>query len=197
MLVFITALLFSCNKDEPPKPEEDLLPSSFTYEIDRHTEVVFEGNTQGNAYHWDFGDGLSSTKRNPRHVFPITGEYEVTFTVETDTGDMVSTQKVAVEIPLKFVISRKWEIVSGTKNEADYTEANGSQYQFWGDGKMLAGSLEFSWYFENDQESIIIDYGPGFDNGLWHIDKLTVYEMHVHFDSKDHRYTYQFKALEE
>jgi PKD repeat protein len=38
------------------------------------------------SYHWDFGDGESSTQQNPTHTYQSSGTYTVTFTVEDDKG---------------------------------------------------------------------------------------------------------------
>ncbi len=36
------------------------------------------------SYHWDFGDGDSSTLKNPGHVYQTPGEYTVTLTAIID-----------------------------------------------------------------------------------------------------------------
>ncbi|WP_265521579.1 ThuA domain-containing protein [Oerskovia flava] len=49
--------------------------------------VAFTGARSGGvAYHWDFGDGTTSTKANPRHTYPRVGEYEATLTVTYADG---------------------------------------------------------------------------------------------------------------
>lgn len=45
-------------------------------------EIQFKTNTNAKYYYWDFGDGYTSTYKNPKHIFPDTpGEYQVTLTV--------------------------------------------------------------------------------------------------------------------
>jgi hypothetical protein len=41
-------------------------------------------------YHWDFGDGDSSTLNNPTHSYDQAGDYTYTFTVTDQGGDSVS-----------------------------------------------------------------------------------------------------------
>ncbi|ABD40186.1 PKD [Methanospirillum hungatei JF-1] len=36
----------------------------------------------GTAYSWDFGDGLTSTEKNPQHIYNKSGIYDVTLTIE-------------------------------------------------------------------------------------------------------------------
>jgi len=49
-------------------------------------------STNANTYFWDFGDGNTSTERNPIHTYQDDGEYVVTHTVTNDFGE-ASTQQ--------------------------------------------------------------------------------------------------------
>ena len=48
------------------------------------------------SYLWDFGDGTTSTEKNPSHVFPGPGDYEVLLTVSNACGTMQRNQTVTV-----------------------------------------------------------------------------------------------------
>ena len=55
------------------------------------TEVLFFGegaDPDGGpvTYHWDFGDGASSTERDPLHGYTVTGTHDVVLTVTDDEG---------------------------------------------------------------------------------------------------------------
>jgi len=61
------------------------------------------GGTSPYSYHWDFGDGNTSDKKEPTHTFKTPGTYEVTITVtdndsNTDT-DRAATVKVGIGPP--------------------------------------------------------------------------------------------------
>ena len=65
--------------------------------------VDFTGNVSSHdcqlEYHWDFGDGSSSTKLNPSHVFTSQGEFDVKFTAKCSgcsQGSKSDTIKVNV-----------------------------------------------------------------------------------------------------
>ena len=61
------------------------------------------GDTDGNvtAWRWDFGDGGSSTQRNPSHTFGSGGTYQVRLTVTDDRGgEGATTRQVSVGPPV-------------------------------------------------------------------------------------------------
>jgi hypothetical protein len=81
--------------------------ASFYYDYADDLTVVFEDYSEGakggeiTAWNWDFGDGASSTERNPTHTFaPRVEPYTVTLTVTDSSGQTASlTREVVVEGP--------------------------------------------------------------------------------------------------
>jgi PKD repeat protein len=70
--------------------------ADFDYQIDDFT-VDFDNQSQfGDSYHWDFGDGESSTLTNPIHVYDEDGVYTVTLTTTNECGS--DTYTVEIEI---------------------------------------------------------------------------------------------------
>jgi PKD repeat protein len=63
-------------------------------------EVQFR-NDSANAteFHWDFGDGTSSTERSPRHVYDTLGIYYVTLTARNSAGQRSITQELLLTQP--------------------------------------------------------------------------------------------------
>lgn len=61
-------------------------------------EVFFEAPYQAETYLWDFDDGSTSTKRNPRHVYTGLGSKMVTLTVTNLCGNVaVDTVQVYIQ----------------------------------------------------------------------------------------------------
>ena len=52
-------------------------------------EVQFTNNSSGeiNGYYWDFGDGTTSTRSNPKHVFESAGSFRINLTVMGPGGN--------------------------------------------------------------------------------------------------------------
>lgn len=48
-------------------------------------------------WQWDFGDGMTSTERNPTHKYKTAGSYNVTLTVWNDLGSDILTQQYVVD----------------------------------------------------------------------------------------------------
>jgi hypothetical protein len=70
----------------PPVPKANGPYYGLTNEI-----VYFAGDGEGEnppfTWHWDFGDGSTSTEQNPTHAYTSSGEFPVALTVTDDNGD--------------------------------------------------------------------------------------------------------------
>jgi outer membrane protein assembly factor BamB len=73
-----------------------------------HSSIWFSGTIYGGVlpytYHWDFGDGTTSTEENPKHAYDHRGNYTATFTVTDADGNSSSdTASVVVDYALPTV----------------------------------------------------------------------------------------------
>jgi len=80
---------------------------SFTYNVDGDltvpgTPIHFQSTISGDAtsWQWDFGDGTTSTERNPTHAFTRPGNYYVTLTATNTNGSNTVTHNFHVSGPL-------------------------------------------------------------------------------------------------
>jgi parallel beta-helix repeat protein len=55
------------------------------------------GGTSAYSYHWTFGDGGSSTAKNPSHTYAQPGTYTVTFTV-TDSNSLQDSTSLSIQV---------------------------------------------------------------------------------------------------
>lgn len=73
-----------------------------------------ESNGCPESWHWDFGDGTTSTERNPSHTYTSVGLYEVIFTVTNSEGSSAEHAFFSVEEPpSKFYISPSTNVTIG------------------------------------------------------------------------------------
>jgi PKD repeat protein len=64
--------------------------------IDKYTKVFTETSVGAQTWSWNFGDGATSTLRNPTHTFAATGTYLVNLSVSNGTCTNSSTRTVYV-----------------------------------------------------------------------------------------------------
>ncbi|AEH60743.1 PKD domain containing protein [Methanosalsum zhilinae DSM 4017] len=63
-------------------------------------EVTFIDESENAVeYHWEFGDGETSTQANPSHTYTQPGMYNVTLTVTNEAGQDVSEVTITAEEP--------------------------------------------------------------------------------------------------
>ncbi|HKO42296.1 MAG TPA: PKD domain-containing protein [Pyrinomonadaceae bacterium] len=56
-----------------------------------------DSDSQVVSWHWDFGDGSSSTEQNPTHAYAEPGSYSVSLTVTDDTG-LINTKSTVYRV---------------------------------------------------------------------------------------------------
>jgi PKD repeat protein len=60
--------------------------ANFTYTVEYPSVTFTDASSQGNSWLWDFGDGSSSSDKNPIHVYLGPGTYHVCLTVTDSCG---------------------------------------------------------------------------------------------------------------
>ncbi|MCS6928081.1 MAG: PKD domain-containing protein [Saprospiraceae bacterium] len=73
--------------------------ASFSAAISSATVNFSNHSNSANAYHWDFGDGTTSTQQNPTHVYAASGTYTVVLTAFNACGTATSTQTITILLP--------------------------------------------------------------------------------------------------
>lgn len=76
---------------------EDGLYASFTYDkLQNRVKFTNQSSDKALEWTWNFGDGTSSTERNPMHIYASSGYYDVTLTVRGQTGTDMSLMTIYV-----------------------------------------------------------------------------------------------------
>ena len=75
---------------------QSLPQADFSFSLSDDTSTFSNTSTNGTAYNWDFGDGMTSTDENPIHLYDAIGTYTVTLTITNDCGTSVSIQTLDV-----------------------------------------------------------------------------------------------------
>ncbi len=107
------------------------------------TSIQFTGSSGRTVseWRWDFGDGTTSTERNPSHLYGSAGTFTVNLTVtEESTGEMFTASKPAyITVRSKPVADFTANVTSGDAPLAvQFTDASTGNPTSW------------AWDFEND-----------------------------------------------
>jgi PKD repeat protein len=79
---------------------------SFVAPTQGQNEVVFENNSfWGTEYLWDFGDGTTSTEKNPTHYYAADGSYTAKLTVKNWCSSKTYEQAVVIGVSSTTVLA--------------------------------------------------------------------------------------------
>jgi PKD repeat protein len=79
--------------DAPPAPAADFMATPRSGAAPLAVSFT-DGSTNGpTSWSWDFGDGTTSTARNPTHTYTTPGSYDVTLTASNAGGSSAPTTK--------------------------------------------------------------------------------------------------------
>ena len=88
------------------------------------------------SYHWDFGDGITSTQQNPQHVYAANGVYKITLTVTDSDNHISEYSRKVYTVPQTTCIASylfpSWVPVNNTaalsNTTIEWTDDNGVLY---------------------------------------------------------------------
>jgi formylglycine-generating enzyme required for sulfatase activity len=102
--VICTLLLPACPSSPPPTGPEAAFGASVTSGFAPLTVDFSDQSTAGSeaitSWHWDFGDGETSTKRTPSHKYIERGSYDVSLTVKTAIGTDTESRPAFITVSL-------------------------------------------------------------------------------------------------
>jgi len=106
---------------------DNVVMANFTQTVN-DLNVNFTANVAGGDgqynYLWDFGDGNTSTDKDPSHVYAAAGEYNVTFTV-TDGAAMSADSSATITVTEAVVVTPP---PASTSNSSS---SGGGSFGFW------------------------------------------------------------------
>lgn len=87
LLSLLSVLLIACNQDEPQiSTSQQTTPTAkFSFSVNGLSVKFLNSSKNADTYSWDFGDGETSTGKEPTHVYSKAGAYKVTLTAKKGT----------------------------------------------------------------------------------------------------------------
>lgn len=91
---------------QTPPPEEQTPTAKFTYKVQQPLKVVLTNtSTNATSYLWEFGDGSTSTEKNPTHRYSGLGVYRIKLTASNSTKSSTHEENVTVEAPTNCYVT--------------------------------------------------------------------------------------------
>ncbi|MCD8540902.1 MAG: PQQ-binding-like beta-propeller repeat protein [Leadbetterella sp.] len=152
-------LFAACSGNDPVK-DPDLPIAGFTFEIKEKGVVNFNSTSEFTEEHaWEFGDGKTSTEKNPAHTFGKNGEYKVTLTAKNPHGNHKASETLMISDlhpPVAdFTFENKGKGVVEFRSTAAYAK-------------------EYSWDFGNGKSSLVANPSHTYENNGEYPVSLTV-----------------------
>ncbi|MBR1515689.1 MAG: PKD domain-containing protein [Paludibacteraceae bacterium] len=86
--------------------------ASFSFKTEAPLKIVLTNtSTNATSYEWDFGDGKTSTEKNPTHRYSAVGSYIITLVAKNPSGSQQYRQTVQITAPKVFVKGLRYESV--------------------------------------------------------------------------------------
>lgn len=125
------------------KVSEDGLYAKFSYDK-LQGRVKFTNLSSGNAqsYVWDFGDGTTSTEKNPLHIYAKSGYYTVKLTAKGEVDTDLAEQTVLINDESSWRIDGTFYLSEEEKGVRYFTSAE-SLFKFIG-GTPLSGNVKIA-----------------------------------------------------
>jgi immune inhibitor A len=120
--------------------------------------VEFTANAIGGdefyIYDWDFGDGNTSTDKDPNHTYTIAGDYSVTLTITDGTSVSAgSSTIITVTAPVVLPPVVTPPVVTATTNTSSSDSSGGGSFGFWLFGFMLILHVRIDYAVKRSQVS--------------------------------------------
>lgn len=157
--IAIVALLASCNPNgnengnnnqnagDPPK-------ARFSYSVDEMTVTFTNASKDAESYSWSFGDGKTSTEKDPVHTYEAVGEYTVELTATNKAGSDKASELIVFEKALITVDGdfADWAEVPAERL-AQCSASENSKYPRLLNMKWCVDNSFIYFYLEYDQEA--------------------------------------------
>lgn len=144
------------------KISEDGLYAKFSYDkLQGRVKFTNLSSSKATSYQWDFGDGITSTEKNPLHVFPKSGYYTVRLTANGEVDKDMAEQTVLINDESSWRVNGTFYLSDEETGVRYFTNAE-SLFQFIGAtplsgnvGIAVKGGSEFTLSLTADNVSLL------------------------------------------
>ncbi len=131
VFTFLLSVIFTlstCTKEDPP----EMIPQTkASFDVSNNNciapcEVGFTNKSQNaQSFSWNFGDGTTSTDKDPSHTYDEDGSYQVTLTASGNQGNNLTQATVTIR-PNPNPHIGNWTLTAGTYNNSPIADITAS-----------------------------------------------------------------------
>jgi PKD repeat protein len=74
----------------------DMPEAAFDYSLKKQVVTMIDESVDAKSYSWNFGDGVSSTEKNPSHTYASSGKYQIGLTVTNVCGSNSTSKEIKI-----------------------------------------------------------------------------------------------------
>jgi aqualysin 1 len=132
-------LVFATGSSGEPRPPSASFTSSCTHLGCGFTDTSSDPDGDIASWSWSFGDGATSSERNPSHAYALGGDYTVSLTVTDSTG-LSSTfeQTVSPTDPIISLSAHNHKVKNDRAVDLTWSNAPGTHVNVFRDGVHVA-----------------------------------------------------------
>ncbi len=132
LFLLIPLLLVACKQNEP---EEAYPLASFEYTQNGMTVSFANKSLNANSFLWSFGDGSTSSEKDPIHTYTQEGEYTISLSVKNKTKTNQNTKQIIIVKPEEQPVAKFTYQSKDLKVSFHNTSTDAIVYQWdFGDG---------------------------------------------------------------
>lgn len=165
------ALVSACSSDDPAG-NPDIPVAKFTFETLEKGVVRFSSSSEFTEEHaWEFGDGKTSSEKDPAHTYEKNGEYTVTLTAKNPNGSHKATQRLTISDLHPPVADFTFENKGKGLVEFKSTSTHAKEYEWdFGNGKTSRVANPAHTYENNGEYNVSLtvknEYGTNIKSRL-------------------------------
>lgn len=167
VLVALFAIIFSSCEEYPQYTFQDtnLPASSYSMMSDGLKVTFLNESAHATQYVWDFGDGQTSTEKNPEHLFTSKNNYTITLTASdnNDVADVFSSS-IAVGFP---IAGFTYEVDRSTAHFTNLSDNSTSYVWDFGDGETSTEENPTHLYASKGTYTVKLTAIDGSDNDVY------------------------------
>ena len=155
--------------EEAKKPSSDFVADEPNPYAGNNVNFTDKSGNYPTSWLWEFGDGNTSSLKNPSHIYALPGKYSVTLTATNEHGSTSVTKADYINVAERLPAP-----VSGFDYDTNYAEIGGTIYFY---DTSQNNPTQWAWYFGDYDTSYVQNPSIQFNNaGIYSVTLIATSE---------------------